>query len=71
MKIGDKNDEVKELQERLIADGYMTGPSTGYFWVKTLAAVRKFQKDHGIRTVNGVVYTTGNVGPLTLAALNK
>ncbi len=71
MALGDKNDEVKELQDRLIADGYMTGPSTGYFGLKTLAAVRKFQKAHGIRTVNGVVYTTGNVGPLTLAALNK
>lgn len=71
LKFGDKNDEVMELQKRLIADGLMTGPATGLFWTKTLAGVREFQRLNGIRTTNGVIKTTGNVGILTRAALNK
>ncbi len=64
MKLWDNNEEVRELQERLIRDGHMVKPSTAFFGLRTLAGVRAFQKAHGIPT-------TGNVGPLTLAELNK
>jgi hypothetical protein len=71
LKFGDRNDEVMELQKRLIADGLMTGPATGLFWTKTLAGVRSLQKLNGIRTIGSQIKTTGNVGPLTRAVLNK
>lgn len=62
---GTQNDEVKELQERLRAEGFFTfHTSTGFFGPITLAAVKAFQ------TANGIP-ATGYVGPLTRAALNK
>jgi len=56
---------VKELQERLRAEGFFTFPtSTGFFGPITLAAVKAYQTAHGIPS-------TGYVGRLTLAELNK
>jgi len=60
-----QNDEVKQLQEKLRAAGFFTfHTSTGYFGPITLSAVKAFQAANGIPT-------TGFVGPLTRAALNK
>lgn len=62
------NPETKILQECLIYDGEMhreeVGNMLGYFGPKTTAAVKLYQKRHGIKQ-------TGYVGPLTRADLNK
>lgn len=50
---GDKNDEVKRLQERLIELGYLTGVADGYFGDGTAAAVKGFEKEYG-RTQTGI-----------------
>jgi hypothetical protein len=56
--------DVKELQKRLMLEGYMaTSTLTSYFGPKTLAAVKKYQRAHNLPD-------TGFVGPLTRAALN-
>lgn len=59
------NGQVTLLQDFLIWKRLLTtdsGQATGYFGVKTLAAVRAYQASKGIQT-------TGNVGPLTKAAI--
>lgn len=62
---GASSDSVKQLQERLRTEGHFTFvTSTGYFGPITLAAVKSYQKAHGI-------IATGFVGPLTTAELNK
>ena len=63
LKRGMKGDDVTELQNLLIGEGSMEGPATGYFGPLTEAAVKKYQKAHGLEQV-------GYVGPLTRAALN-
>jgi peptidoglycan hydrolase-like protein with peptidoglycan-binding domain len=55
--------QVTALQQRLVDDGFYAGPITGYYGALTGAAVKKFQTAHGIAA-------TGNVGPMTRAALN-
>lgn len=58
------NNDIKELQKRLMRDGYMaTSTPTTYFGVKTLAAVKKYQRAHSLPD-------TGYVGPLTREVLN-
>lgn len=66
LRKGSRGDAVKQLQEKLIKLGYNCGPdgADGIFGKNTLAAVLKFQGEHGL----GV---DGEVGPLTMAALNK
>lgn len=70
LSFGMKGSEVEELQKALIAAGFDIPLITqshvpyGYFGSQTLAAVKAFQKAHGIEQ-------TGFVGPLTRAALNK
>jgi peptidoglycan hydrolase-like protein with peptidoglycan-binding domain len=56
--------DVLALQKILIADGYLkvTAP-TNYYGTATQAAVKLYQKAHGIQQ-------TGSVGTQTLAALN-
>lgn len=59
LRIGDKNDLVKQLQKDLIELNYDLGKSgvDGSFGAKTQEAVKKFQKDCSL-TVNGVVDDT-------------
>lgn len=59
LKYGMTNEDVKQLQIRLGVT-----PQTGYFGDKTLLAVTKYQKENNIPT-------TGYVGKLTRASLNK
>jgi peptidoglycan hydrolase-like protein with peptidoglycan-binding domain len=67
LSLGMSGDAVKELQERLRAEGFFTFPtSTGYFGPITLAAVKAYQTAHP-----EIGYVTGYVGPLTRAILNK
>lgn len=64
LKFGDKNEDVKNLQARLVVEKLFKVSPTGYFGSITLAAVKAYQKLHGVPT-------TGFVGPLTRAELNK
>jgi peptidoglycan hydrolase-like protein with peptidoglycan-binding domain len=55
LRPGSKGDDVKKLQQALIKEGYDVGGTKddGVFGNKTLAAVKKYQKDNGL-TVDGV-----------------
>lgn len=53
---GSSGSEVKELQTRLTQLGYQLGTVDGIFGKKTEAAVRLFQKEHGLR-VDGLAGT--------------
>ena len=59
--LGDRNDTVSKIQDRLAALGYMSG-STGYFGENTETAVKKFQKQHGLKA-------DGKVGNRTMEVL--
>lgn len=63
---GIKGAIVTDLQQKLIKLGYDCGPdgADGDFGKNTLAAVLKFQSEHNLEV-------DGEVGPLTMAALNK
>jgi hypothetical protein len=66
LRMGMQSDAVRELQERLRAEGFFTFPtSTGYFGPITFAAVKAYQQ------AKGIPFVTGFVGPLTRAELNK
>lgn len=64
LKLGSTGVEVSELQKRLTEEGVYTGPSNGRYGLQTEAAVKKYQKEHGLRQL-------GNVGPGTRASLNQ
>ncbi|GAB6153376.1 spore cortex-lytic enzyme [Desulfosporosinus burensis] len=53
---GSKGSEVIELQKKLTQLGYTLGKADGKFGSKTEAAVRRFQKEHGLR-VDGLAGT--------------
>lgn len=61
---GLRDGQVKSLQDLLKEAGYFNDISTGFFGVKTEAAVKKFQSDNGIDSV-------GLVGKKTREVLNK
>jgi len=50
---GTRGDDVRELQGRLARLGYVVGPLDGIYGRRTEAAVRLFQKDHGL-SVDGL-----------------
>ncbi|MGN1020402.1 MAG: peptidoglycan-binding protein [Aristaeellaceae bacterium] len=64
LRRGDRNDSVLRMQQLLIAAGYALPKygADGSFGSETRAAVRQFQKDHGLK-VDGIV------GPATWAEL--
>lgn len=53
---GSKGPEVTELQKKLAQLGYTIGTADGKFGSKTEAAVRRFQKEYGLR-VDGLAGT--------------
>ncbi len=55
---------IQQLQLRLMHHGYNINTATGVFDATTIAAVRVFQRDHGL-TPDGIA------GPNTQAAINK
>lgn len=61
-QIGSRGQEVRNIQSRLKSWGYYTGQVDGIYGSKTAAAVKKFQKKHGLR-VDGIA------GPATLSAI--
>lgn len=66
LALGDRNDEVKALQQLLAKDAtvYPEGLASGFFGPATQRAVKRFQKKYGIAQL-------GNVGPQTRAKLNE
>lgn len=64
LSFGSEGKDVTELQKRLTTEGIYRGPVTGYYGSLTVAAVKKYQKAHGLDQL-------GNVGPGTRAALNQ
>lgn len=62
LKKGDRNEYVRHWQMFLNLNGYACGNADGIFGPKTDAAVRKWQKDHGLK-VDGII------GPKTWASL--
>lgn len=63
MRIGDRGDDVKNMQELLIKNDFVI-KADGFFGDKTEVAVKAFQAKNSL-TPDGVV------GPLTLAKLNR
>ncbi|MDP1709355.1 MAG: peptidoglycan-binding domain-containing protein, partial [Candidatus Komeilibacteria bacterium] len=61
---GASGTDVRELQTRLTAEKVYSGPITGFFGAQTRAAVKLYQKNHGLSQV-------GVLGPATRALLNK
>jgi len=53
---GSKGPEVIELQKQLVQLGYVIGATDGKYGSKTEAAIRRFQKDRGLR-VDGLAGT--------------
>ena len=65
LKYGMKGGDIQELQEFLIAKGFMVAEAnTGNFYSLTLKAVKEFQSENKIPS-------TGYVGPITRAEINK
>lgn len=65
LKYGQRNSEIRELQDFLIENKYLAdGNNTGYFGLKTLSAVRSFQTGRAIPS-------TGYVGILTRTQINE
>ncbi len=62
LSIRDVGEDVTALQERLIAEAFLTEAATGYFGAYTQTALKAYQAAHGIRQ-------TGVMGPLTRQAL--
>lgn len=62
LKLGDQDEYVEQLQEKLLELGYLSGRATGYFGTETQQAVMKYQKEKGL-TVDG------KAGPETLRFL--
>ena len=50
------NNEVSDLQDYLIAEGYLSGSTTGYFGVATLKAVKSFQSQNGLLSSGQYLY---------------
>ena len=61
-KRGSRGTEVRNIQSRLSAWGYNPGSVDGIYGAKTEAAVKRFQKKHGL-TPDGIA------GPATLAKI--
>lgn len=65
LAFGSRNDDVKELQKILIAEGFLKAQATGYFGPLTRAAVISWQKK------NKIAPPVGIIGPLSRAKLNS
>lgn len=61
-KRGSTGSEVRQIQERLIKWGYLTGTADGIYGAKTEAAVKRFQRNNGL-TPDGIA------GSATLAKI--
>lgn len=64
LRQGDASDAVKQLQQRLIALGYLSGSADGKFGVQTYRALLSFQQANGL-SVDGIA------GSKTLAKISS
>ncbi len=64
LQTGDENYCVLLLQRALVREGFADWEPTGYFGSKTKAALRLYQKAHGIEPI-------GRCGPMTRTSLNE
>lgn len=74
LSLGNKNDEVKCLQEVLVYEGLLPADCvTGLFAGRTLAAVKAFQNKYAsdILIPSGLTQPTGYVGSATIKKLNE
>ncbi len=62
LKIGDQDEYVTQLQERLCDLGYLSGKPTGYFGTVTQQAVIEYQEDHDLKA-------DGKAGQQTLLSI--
>lgn len=62
LSVGSRGETVRQVQQKLINWGYLSGSADGVYGAKTEAAVRRFQSKNGL-SVDGVV------GPTTAAAI--
>lgn len=62
LRLGARGPAVAHLQRLLTAKGYACGGADGWFGPKTLAAVRAYQRNHGL-------LVDGYVGPITWSRL--
>ena len=62
LRLGDSGAEVRNVQNRLITLGYLSGSADGYYQETTEAAVAAFQKRNSL-------YNDGVAGPSTLSKL--
>ena len=62
LKKGSRGEAVRQLQQALNAMGYACGEADGIYGIRTQAAVRRFQQEHGL-TADGIA------GRMTWAAL--
>ena len=62
LRLGDKSEDVRALQQVLISLGYLSGGADGIYGTKTYLAVRAFQKANRLGT-------DGVAGPATLTRL--
>ncbi|MBP5973628.1 peptidoglycan-binding protein [Brasilonema sp. CT11] len=62
LRLGDRGEAVRILQEQLISAGYLQGEPNGYFGPNTADAVRRFQEDNYLAA-------SGIAGPTTRAKL--
>ena len=63
LRKGDKGSEVKALQQKLIQLGYLTGKADGVYGIKTMEAVKAYQKAQKLKA-------DGVAGAKTLGSLN-
>ncbi len=62
LRVGDRGETVKQIQQRLKNWGYYSGSVDGVFGAQTEQAVKKFQRANGL-TADGII------GPLTAAKI--
>ena len=64
MKPGDRGPAVIALRDRLVAMGYLGRSASGTYDDRLQAAIRAFQREHGLET-------DGIAGPSTIGSLNR
>lgn len=74
MKLGDKSNDVLELQKRLESEGLwpITSPKTGYYGLVTSEMVYKYQMKYKVALIDVLFNLRGrSCGPATIKELNK
>ncbi|AKG23734.1 peptidoglycan-binding domain-containing protein [Calothrix sp. 336/3] len=64
LRLGDRGEPVRLLQQQLIQAGYLTGEPNGYYGPHTADAIRRFQADNYLAA-------SGVAGPTTRAKLHS